>query len=112
MSPFDPTLFSIRFENDAEFLKAFRKELQHGGIFITTKHPPKVNDEVTVEIRPPEQEPVRLPARVVQRREPSASSERREPPGINVDFTDVRGALGELKRLRELVQEGDDETAS
>lgn len=105
VSPFDPTLFSVRFENDEEFLKTFRKELQHGGLFITTKHPPAVNEEVTVEIRPAEKDPVRLPARVVQRREPSSKDESREPPGINVDFQDVRTALEELKRLRSLVQE-------
>ena len=107
VSPLDPTLFSIRFESDEEFLSAFRRELQHGGMFIKTQYPPNVNEQVTVEITRSAEEPARLPARVVSRRRPSGDpdSDPLRPPGINVDFTDLEGALDELKRLREIVEE-------
>ncbi len=104
VSPVDPTLFSIRFESGEEFLSAFRRELQHGGMFIKTRHPPNVNEEVTVEITRPTKEPVRLPARVVSRRSPAAEPDPRSPPGINVDFTDLESALEKLRRLREIVE--------
>jgi len=104
VSPLDPTLFSIRFESGEEFLSAFRRELQHGGMFIKTRHPPNVDEEVTVEITKSAEEPVRLPARVVSRRRPTADPDPRSPPGINVDFTDLKGALEELRRLREIVE--------
>lgn len=107
VSPADPTLFSIRFESGNEFLAAFRRELQHGGMFITTEHPPNVNDDVTVEIRPPSETPVRLPARVVSQRSPSGPGDTRNPPGINVDFKDLKSALEQLNRLREQAQKPD-----
>jgi Tfp pilus assembly protein PilZ len=102
VSPVDPTLFSIRFDSGDEFLSAFRRELQHGGMFIKTQHPPRVNERVTVEIKRPTEEPIRLPARVVSRRQGGDVSDSRSPPGINVDFTDLKSALEELKRLREI----------
>lgn len=98
----DPTLFSIRFETSEEFLSAFRRELQHGGMFIKTRHPPKVDQEVTVEIKRSAERPVRLPARVVSRRAPSENFDSRTPPGINVDFKDLESALAELRRLRDI----------
>ncbi|MCP4202637.1 MAG: hypothetical protein GY769_11965 [bacterium] len=105
VSPLDPTLFSIRFESGEEFLSAFRRELQHGGMFIKTHHPPGVDEEVTVEIKRPAEEPVRLPARVVSRRNPDSAVDSRNPPGINVDFKDLKSALEELNRLRDITQE-------
>lgn len=104
VSPLDPTLFSIRFESGEDFLSAFRRELQHGGIFIKTKHPPGVDEEVTVEIQPPSEKPIRLPARVVSRRSPEGEPDPRSPPGINVDFKDLKTALEELRRLLALAQ--------
>lgn len=104
VSPLDPTLFSIRFESGEEFLSSFRRELQHGGMFIKTHHPPELDQEVTVEIKSSADEPVRLPARVVSRRSPGAAPDPRSPPGINVDFKDLKGALEELKRLREIAE--------
>lgn len=106
VSPADPTLFSIRFESGEEFLSSFRRELQHGGMFITTQHPPDLDEDVTVEIRSPADEQVRLPARVVSRRGPSADHDPKSPPGINVDFKDLKSALEELKRLREIAETG------
>ncbi len=106
VSPLDPTLFSIRFESGEDFLSAFRRELQHGGLFIKTQHPPGVNEEITVEIKRPAEEPVRLPARVVSRRSPGSVPDSRTPPGINVDFKDLKGALEQLNRLREMAQKG------
>ncbi|MFQ5527249.1 MAG: PilZ domain-containing protein [Thermoanaerobaculia bacterium] len=106
VSPADPTLFSVRFESGEEFLSTFRRELQHGGMFITTEHPPNVNEDVTVEIKPATDAPVRLPARVVSQRGPGDARDFRNPPGINVDFKDLRRALEELNRLRELARQG------
>ncbi len=107
VSPLDPTVFSIRFQSGSEFLSAFRRELQHGGMFITTEHPLNVNDEVTVEIQPPSDRPVRLPARVVSQRGPGDQDDSRTPPGINVDFKDLKSALEQLNRLREQAQKSD-----
>ena len=73
-------------------------------MFITTEHPPEIDQEVTVEIRPAAEEPVRLPARVVSQRPPQGSADSRNPPGINVDFKDLKSALEELKRLREIAR--------
>lgn len=106
VSAADPTLFSVRFQSGDEFLAAFRRELQHGGMFITTEHPPSLDQEVTVEIQPPADEPVRLPARVVSQRGPGPLTNSRNPPGINVDFKDLRSALEQLNRLRELARKG------
>lgn len=103
VSPLDPTLFSVRFNSDEAFMKAFRRELQHGGLFIRTEHPPGVDEDVTIELRASEQDTVRLPARVVQRRGPDAAATGSQPPGINVDFKDLRTALEELNRLRQLL---------
>lgn len=97
VSPADPTLFSIRFETVDQFMDAFRREIQHGGMFITTEHPPEVNQEVTVEIDQGDSEPVSLEARVVSRRDAAGA----RPPGINVDFKDLKSALERLNRLRE-----------
>lgn len=106
VSPADPTLFSVRFESGDDFLATFRRELQHGGMFITTEHPPSVDQEVTVEIQPPADEAVRLPARVVSQRGTGPAIDARNPPGINVDFKDLRSALEQLNRLRELAKKG------
>lgn len=104
VNPLDPTLFSVRFESGEEFLSTFRRELQHGGMFIKTQHPPKVNQDVTVEIKRPAGDSVRLPARVVSRRSPEEDPNPKTPPGINVDFKDLKSALEELNRLRDLAQ--------
>ena len=104
VSPLDPTLFSIRFERGEDFLTAFRREFQHGGTFIRTEHPPNVDEEVTVEITRTAGEPVRLPARVVSRRSAAGEPDPRKPPGINVDFKDLKNALEELKRLRDIAE--------
>lgn len=106
MSEADPTLFSIRFETGGEFMAAFRRELQHGGMFITTEHPPEVNQEVTVEIGPDGDEPVSLEARVVSRRDVEGAHGTGQPPGINVDFKDLKSALQRLNRLREWAAKG------
>lgn len=103
VSPADPTLFSIRFETVDEFMHAFRREIQHGGMFITTEHPPEVNQEVTVEIDRGTSEPVSLEARVVSRRDAAGT----KPPGINVDFKDLKSALERLNRLREWAAKGE-----
>lgn len=112
VSPADPTLFSIRFESGEEFLSSFRRELQHGGMFITTEHPPELDKDVTVEINNLTEAPVRLPARVVSRRDPSGDPSPRNPPGINVDFKDLKSALEELKRLRAIAEKADHEENS
>jgi Tfp pilus assembly protein PilZ len=64
--------FSIRFASPDEFLEVYRRDILQGGLFVSTLHPARIQEAVTVELHPPlpQAEPILVRARVVQRFEP------------------------------------------
>lgn len=64
--------FSIRFASSDEFLEVYRRDILQGGLFVSTLHPARIQEAVTVELHPPLSgaEPILVRARVVQRFEP------------------------------------------
>lgn len=75
--------FTVRFEGPNEFLEVFRRDIQQGGLFVSTLYPARLQESVVVEIHPPlpGSEPVLLRARVVQRFEPHPGE---SVPGVNL----------------------------
>jgi Tfp pilus assembly protein PilZ len=64
--------FSIRFASTDEFLEVYRRDILQGGLFVSTLHPARIQEAVTVELHPPlpGADPILVRARVVQRFEP------------------------------------------
>ncbi len=74
--------FSVHFTSPEEFLEVYRRDILQGGLFVSTRHPARIQESVLVELYPPlaGAEPVTLRARVVHRFEPHSS----EPGGLNL----------------------------
>jgi Tfp pilus assembly protein PilZ len=74
--------FSVHFTSAEEFLEVYRRDILQGGLFVSTRHPARIQESVLVELYPPlaGAEPVTLRARVVHRFEPHSS----EPGGLNL----------------------------
>lgn len=74
--------FSVHFTSAAEFLEVYRRDILQGGLFVSTRHPARIQESVVVELYPPlaGAEPVTLRARVVHRFEPHSG----EPGGLNL----------------------------
>lgn len=74
--------FSVHFTSAEEFLEVYRRDILQGGLFVSTRHPARIQESVTVELYPPlpGAEPVALRARVVHRFEPHSG----EPGGLNL----------------------------
>jgi Tfp pilus assembly protein PilZ len=94
-------VYPVRFRSVSQFLEAFRRDIQTGGLFVPTRFPADVNTIVTVAIYPPDEgiEPVRIPARIVQRLAPQASApgKSEKPAGMGVAFIDPQSALVQLQ---------------
>jgi Tfp pilus assembly protein PilZ len=95
-------VFPLRFRDREQFQRAFARDIQTGGLFVSTETPPPLDSmlvvEVTIDGVPVA--PVRLQARVVHRLDP--------PPGgaagnllvgVGVQFLDVGRAVEELRSL-------------
>jgi hypothetical protein len=100
--------FSVRFGSAREFLEVHDRDLRHGGLFVSARHPARLQEVVEVEIHPPEAGagPVAVRARVVQRFEPSPGDglepERGEAlAGMGLEILD---AADLLERLRPVVE--------
>ncbi|HEX4965187.1 MAG TPA: PilZ domain-containing protein [Thermoanaerobaculia bacterium] len=91
--------FSVRFASAEEFLEVYRRDILQGGLFVSTLHPARIQESVTVELLPPldSAEPILLRARVVQRFEPHSS----EAGGLNL----LSGMGLELLDLPALVEQ-------
>jgi hypothetical protein len=74
--------FSVHFTSAEEFLEVYRRDILQGGLFVSTRHPARIQESVVVELYPPlpGAEPVTLRARVVHRFEPHSN----EPGGLNL----------------------------
>ena len=64
--------FSVHFTSPEEFLEVYRRDILQGGLFVSTRHPARIQEAVMVELYPPIEHaaPILLRARVVQRFEP------------------------------------------
>ena len=96
-------VFHVRFADAGQFLTVFRRDIVNGGLFISTLHPGRLQEVVSVELHPPGPwaEPIRLRARVVHRREPDgAGGGANLLAGMGVEVLDPQ-ILSE--RLRPLV---------
>jgi hypothetical protein len=95
-------VFPLRFRDREQFQRAFARDIQTGGVFISTEEPPPLDAllevEVTVDGVP--LPPVRLQARVVHRLEPPpGSSAGNLLAGVGVQFLDVGRAVEQLRSL-------------
>jgi Tfp pilus assembly protein PilZ len=87
----------------SQFIRVFERDIAHGGLFVATQHPARLDKVVVLEVSVPTRPPttVRVPARVVQRVAPSnLESERsRRTPGMGVEFVDKERAVAQLRIL-------------
>lgn len=91
--------YAVRFQSPAHFLKVYRDDVAHGGLFVSTRNPAELDAVVSVMIYPPGPsfEPLVLEARVVQRVEPSGKVRDGTPlSGMGVEFLDADEALERL----------------
>jgi Tfp pilus assembly protein PilZ len=74
--------FSVHFTSAEEFLEVYRRDILQGGLFVSTRHPARIQESVVVELYPPlaGAPPVTLRARVVHRFEPHSG----EAGGLNL----------------------------
>ncbi|HXO20645.1 MAG TPA: PilZ domain-containing protein [Thermoanaerobaculia bacterium] len=70
--PLGGGVFSVRFSSPRHFLDVYQRDIKNGGLFVSTRHPGRLQEVVSIDIHPPElgAEPIRLRARVVQRFDP------------------------------------------
>jgi hypothetical protein len=90
--------FSVSFSGVDEFMEVYRRDILQGGLFVSTLYPARLQETVSVEIRPPLPfaEPLMVRARVVQRFEPS---------GDPYSSPNLLAGMGlELLELHELVE--------
>lgn len=101
-------VFNVQFLGPAEFLEIFRRDLVHGGLFISTRYPGRLQETVRVDLLPPIPfaEVVSFRARVVQRFEPHGEDFARNLlSGMGVEILDLPAVLERLtpfvERLRQ-----------
>ena len=70
----DPGVFTVHFPSPRNFLDVFERDIKNGGLFVSTRFPGRLGEVVTIELYPPDAEPVVVRARVVQRFEPNGAS--------------------------------------
>lgn len=93
--------FAIRFEGPEEFLEVFRRDIQQGGLFVSTLYPARLQESVLVELHPPLPggEPVLLRARVVQRFEPHAGEGVNLLAGMGLELLDLSEVIQKLQPI-------------
>lgn len=96
--------FSVRFTSPEEFLEVYRRDILQGGLFVSTLHPARIQEAVTVELHPPlpGAEPVLVRARVVQRFEPhtgDASGGLNLLSGMGLELIDLPALVERLQPL-------------
>jgi hypothetical protein len=96
----------VRFSGIEEFLEVYRRDILHGGLFVSTLYPARLQETVSVEMFPPGPvaQPVLVRARVVQRFEPQADSGPNLLSGMGLELLDLPELLAALgpvvQRLR------------
>lgn len=88
-------LYRLRLRTARELRRVFEKDVVHGGLFVPTGKPAGLSERITLEVELPGGglDPLRLPARVVQRIEPEGAARRPNLlAGMGVQFEDPAAA--------------------
>jgi Tfp pilus assembly protein PilZ len=91
-----PGVFIVRFPTPQQFLDVFERDLKNGGLFVSTRFPGRLSEIVTIELHPPDAEPLVVRARVVQRFEPNGPN---PIAGMGVELVDAQGVYDRLRPL-------------
>jgi hypothetical protein len=95
-------VFPLRFRDHEQFRRVFERDVQTGGLFISTERPAALDTVIQVEVgvEGSPAAPVRLQARVVHRMEPPpGSTSGNLLVGMGVQFLDVGRAVEQLRAL-------------
>jgi hypothetical protein len=95
-------VFPLRFRDPDQFRRAFERDVQTGGLFISTEQPPALDTVIDIEVslEASSHAPVRLQARVVHRMAPPpGSAPGNLLAGMGVQFLDVARAVADLRTL-------------
>ena len=93
--------FSIHFASTDEFLEVYRRDILQGGLFVSTLHPARIQEAVTVELHPPlpGADPILVRARVVQRFDPHSGDSSGGPnllAGMGLELIDLPALVERL----------------
>ncbi len=92
-------VFRLRFRSREHFLRVYRQDVVHGGLFVPTRQPAELSEPITLEVLVPLKDypPLRLRARVVHRI-PSGGggSSANLLAGMGVQFEDPAAAFAAL----------------
>jgi hypothetical protein len=100
--------YTVRFSGVEEFLEVYRRDILQGGLFVSTPHPARLQETVSVEMFPPGPavQPVLVRARVVQRFEPQADSGPNLLSGMGLELLDLPALLAALGPVVERLRGG------
>jgi hypothetical protein len=94
--------FPLRFRDREQFRRVYERDIQTGGLFISTDAPPALDTvlEVEVSVDGVPEPPVRLQARVVHRLDPQPGGPAGNLlAGVGVQFLDMGRAVEQLRAL-------------
>lgn len=96
------SVWSVRFASSGQFLEIYHRDLANGGLFVSTSRPARLQENVVIDLYPPEEggRPLRLRARVVQRFEPQpmeGAPGRNLLAGMWVELLDPREVQARLR---------------
>jgi Tfp pilus assembly protein PilZ len=103
----DRRIVAVTFDDASAFLSVFHRDIQSGGLFVSSDSPAELNETVWIELRLPldDERPELIPARVVQRFAPEAAvgTGRNLIAGMALQFLDPERVVAHLKpRLAKL----------
>jgi PilZ domain-containing protein len=94
-------VFAVHFHSPGEFLEIYRRDIVNGGLFVSTRHPGRLQETVDVELHPPFPwaRPVLVRARVVQRFEPTSDGfgDPNLLAGMGVELLDPASVVEKLR---------------
>ncbi len=95
--------FTVTFESPEHYLKALRRDIQHGGLFVATRWPAELGQLVTLDLKLEGDEGwvERVEARVVQRYDPAErpdGSRSGDAAGMGVEFLERDATVARLRR--------------
>jgi len=98
-------VYSVRFASPKEFVEVFERDIVHGGLFVPTRYPGRLQEMVDVELIPPVPfaEPVRARARIVHRLDPRSSDIEGTNllSGMGLELIDVPKVVEQLRPVVE-----------
>lgn len=92
--------YRLRFHSRDHFLRVYRKDVVHGGLFVPTRKPAEMSESITLEVIVPLKgyTPLRFPARVVHRIPPNDTGAGTNLlAGMGVQFEDPVAVLSALE---------------